>query len=64
MGYELYQKIIDLIGSLGYGALFLGSPVAAFVGAAFSRDKRWQHGAAEIFAAGSRSHKVKVVFLQ
>jgi hypothetical protein len=27
------------------------------VGAAFSRDKRRQHGAAAIFAAKSRSHK-------
>jgi hypothetical protein len=27
------------------------------VGAASSRDKRWQHGATAIFAAGSRSHE-------
>jgi hypothetical protein len=32
--------------------------VISFVGAASSRDKRRQHGAAAIFAAGSRSHQV------
>jgi hypothetical protein len=36
----------------------------SFVGAASSRDKRRQHGAAAIFAAGSRSHQVKTIFLQ
>jgi len=34
------------------------------VGAAFSSDKRRQHGAFAIFAAGSRSHQGKAVFLQ
>jgi hypothetical protein len=37
--------------------------VISFVGAASSRDKRRRHGAAAIFAAGSRSHQVKAIFL-
>ena len=35
----------------------------ALVGAASSRDKPWQHGVNAIFAAGSRSHQVKAIFL-
>jgi hypothetical protein len=34
MGYELSQKTIDLNRSIGYGALSVGNPFAAFVGAA------------------------------
>jgi hypothetical protein len=38
--------------------------VSTFVGAASSRDKQWLHIAIAIFAAGSRSHQEKTVFLQ
>jgi hypothetical protein len=42
---------------------FLFNWVSTFVGAASSRDDRRQQGVTWIFAAGSRSHQVKAVFL-
>jgi hypothetical protein len=34
------------------------------VGAASSRDKPWQHGYSSYFAAGSRSHRVKIIAIE
>jgi len=46
-----------------YSDTFGLTGLSSFVGAASSRDKQWQHGATATFAAGSRSHQVKTVFL-
>ena len=61
-------KEITVIGELPVKKLMLQrfglTGLSTYEGAASSRDKRWQHGATEIIAAGSRSHQVKAIFLQ
>jgi len=47
-----------------YSDTFGLTGLSTFVGAAFSRDKRWQPVATAIFTAKSRSHQAKAVFLQ